>query len=141
MASNSPAHDGGHDIIARWRGGWRCDVSMGEFTVAVDEPVSAGGEGRGSTPTDLLLASLASCYALSLAWAARKRGFDLPDLEVAASGVYEGPRFSAIHLAVSSSLALEHLTPLLEPAGRACYVSNTLAADPEITVTITPSPS
>jgi putative redox protein len=91
-------------------------------------------------PTDLLLASLASCYALALAWAARKRGFELPDLEVAATGTYEGPGFAALVLTVSTSLDVDRLAPLLEPARRVCYVSNTLARTPPITVSVTPSP-
>lgn len=92
-------------------------------------------------PTDLLLASLASCYALALAWAARKRGFDLPDLEVTATGTYQGSRFAALVLTVSTSLDADRLTPLLEPARRVCYVSNTLAKTPPITVSLAPTPS
>jgi putative redox protein len=91
-------------------------------------------------PTDLLLASLASCYALALAWAARKRGFELPDLEVTATGTYEGPRFAALVLTVATSLAVDQLTPLLEPARRVCYVSNTLALAPVLTVSLAPTP-
>ena len=105
-------------------------MQAGSFALVVDEPVSAGGTGLGPMPTDLLLASLSSCYALALAWAARKRGFELPDLEVTATGTYEGPRFAAIELTVTTSLSVERLTPLLEPARRVCYVSNTLAQLP-----------
>ena len=69
--------------VATWRGGWLCSVDAGGFPLTVDEPPSVGGTGRGPMPTDLLLASLSSCYALALAWAARKRGIELPDLVVA----------------------------------------------------------
>ena len=102
----------------------------------VDEPVASGGTGAGPMPTDLLLASLASCYALALAWAARKRGFELPDLEVTATGTYEGPSFAAIALTVSTSLDVARLTPLIEPARRACYVSNTFARCPVLKVSL-----
>lgn len=87
-------------------------------------------------PTDLLLASMASCFALALAWAARKQGVELPDLEVSATGTYEGPRFAALLLTVESSLAQEQLTPLFEPATKACYVSNTFAHCPRIDVVL-----
>jgi uncharacterized OsmC-like protein len=87
-------------------------------------------------PTDLLLASVSSCFALALAWAARKRGVELPDLEVSATGTYQGPKFAAIEIAVESSLPEEQLVPLFEPAKRACYVSNTFAHGPDITVTL-----
>jgi uncharacterized OsmC-like protein len=87
-------------------------------------------------PTDLLLASLSSCYALALAWAARKRGFELPDLEVTATGTYAGQRFAALELTVTTSLSAERVRPLLEPARRVCYVSNTLMHTPPITVSL-----
>jgi putative redox protein len=112
-------------------------VQAGGFVLVADEPTSAGGTGLGPMPTDLLLASLSSCYALALAWAARKRGFELPDLEVTATGTYEGPRFAAVELTVTTSLDRDQLTPLLEPARRVCYVSNTLARTPELTVSVT----
>ena len=85
-------------------------------------------------PTDLLLASFSSCYALALAWAARKRGVDLPDLVVTATGAYAGQRFGALTLTVRTSAAAEVVTPLLESARRVCYVSNTLAGRPDISV-------
>jgi putative redox protein len=128
---------GTNSATAVWRGGWRCDVQAGDFALVVDEPPSAGGTGLGPMPTDLLLASLSSCYALALAWAARKRGFELPDLEVTATGSYEGPRFAAVALTVTTSLDPDRVTPLLEPARRVCYVSNTLARAPELTVSVT----
>lgn len=117
-----------------WTGGWRCEVEAGGFALVVDEPVDVGGTGTGPMPTDLLLASLSSCYALALAWAARKRGFELPDLEVTATGTYQGTKFSELLLSVESSLDPEALTALFAPATRACYVSNTFAHVPTVTV-------
>jgi uncharacterized OsmC-like protein len=111
-------------------------VQAGSFELVVDEPPSAGGTGLGPMPTDLLLASLSSCYALALAWAARKRGFELPDLEVTATGTYAGQRFATLELTVTTSLSAERVTPLLEPARRVCYVSNTLMHTPPITVSL-----
>lgn len=125
---------GTNSARALWTGGWRCEVEAGGFSLVVDEPADVGGTGTGPMPTDLLLASLSSCYALALAWAARKQGFELPDLEVTATGTYQGTRFAALVLTVESSLAEEHLTALFEPAKRACYVSNTFAHGPSVTV-------
>ena len=122
--------------VATWRGGWLCSVDAGGFPLTVDEPPSVGGTGRGPMPTDLLLASLSSCYALALAWAARKRGIDLPDLVVAATGTYDGQGFGALELTVRTSLPLDEIQPLLEPAKRVCYVSNTLVDAPEIDVVV-----
>lgn len=125
---------GTNSARALWTGGWRCEVEAGGFSLVVDEPADVGGTGTGPMPTDLLLASLSSCYALALAWAARKQGFELPDLEVTATGTYQGTRFAALVLTVESSLAEDQLTALFEPATRACYVSNTFAQVPSVTV-------
>jgi putative redox protein len=111
-------------------------VEASGFRLTVDEPAEAGGTGRGPMPTDPLLASLASCYALALAWAARKRGVELPDLSVAATGTCAGPRFRSVALTVRTSLPADVVTPLLEPARQACYVSNTLAAVPDLSVSL-----
>lgn len=127
-----------NSATATWVGGWQVDVDAGGFSLRVDEPVEAGGTGTGPMPTDLLLAALSSCYALALAWAARKRGFELPDVAVRATGSYRGPRFDTLLLTVTSSASAEVLTPLLEPASRVCYVSNTLAGNPPITVELAP---
>ena len=109
-------------------------MEVGGFRLTVDEPVSAGGTAQGPMPTDLLLASLSSCYALALAWAARKRGMDLPDLVVEAAGTYAGPRFRALTLTVRTSASADAVTSLLEPARRVCYVSNTFSQVPDISV-------
>jgi putative redox protein len=85
-------------------------------------------------PTDLLLASLASCYAMALAWAARRRGVDFPDLTVEATGTYAGQRFRSLDITVRTSLPADVVTPLMEPARRVCYVSNTFAEAPELVV-------
>ena len=74
-------------VVARWEGGWKATVTAGPFSFTVDEPEDAGGTFTGPMPTEYFLGSLASCYALALAWCARKRGFELPDLSVSAVGV------------------------------------------------------
>jgi uncharacterized OsmC-like protein len=125
-----------NSVVARWQGGWQCRVAAGSFDLAVDEPESAGGTGTGPMPTEYLLASLASCYALALAWAARKRGVSLPALAVTATGTYDGPRFSRLQLSVATDAPPAVIEPLIEPARRACYVSNTIALSPPIEVEI-----
>src|SRR6516165_12465140 len=130
------AHPLTNSVTAHWEGGWRCRVEAGGFGLVVDEPESAGGTGTGPMPTEYLLAAMASCYALALQWAAGKRGITLPGLTVTATGTYDGPRFSRLQLSVSSQLPAEQVEPLIKPALRACYVSNTLAAAPTVEVSV-----
>ena len=125
-----------NSVVARWEGGWRCRVTAGGFDLVVDERESSGGTGTGPMPTEYLLAAMASCYALALAWAAGKRGLELPGLTVTATGTYDGPRFRLLQLNVTSGAPPEVVGRLVEPALRVCYVSNTLAASPPIEVTV-----
>lgn len=60
----------------------------------------------------------------------------LPDLAVTATGTYDGPRFSRLVLEVATSAPAEVVSPLIKPALRACYVSNTIASSPPIEVVI-----
>lgn len=135
-STTTTERSGTNSAVATWAGGWRCDVEAGGFSLVVDEPVDVGGTGLGPMPTDLLLASMSSCYALALAWAASKRGVVLPDLQVTATGTYNGQKFAALLLTVTTSLPAQDLAPLLEPAKRVCYVSNTFAHAPVIEVEV-----
>ncbi|MSW35927.1 MAG: hypothetical protein F2838_01580 [Actinobacteria bacterium] len=121
-------------VSARWLGGYQVDVVAGDFTVRVDEPERVGGTDTGPQPTDLLLASVASCFVLSLAWAANKRGITLESVGVNVTGTYEGPRFSAIAIDVDLPLPAEQAEALIRSAERVCYVTNTLRRPPELTV-------
>lgn len=121
-------------VTARWLGGYQVDVVTGDFTVRVDEPESVGGTDTGPQPTDLLLASVASCFVLSLAWAAKKREMEVPMISVEVTGKYEGPRFSSIVIEVSMTVPDDVAERLIESAERVCYVTNTLKRAPEIVV-------
>jgi uncharacterized OsmC-like protein len=129
-----------NSVVARWEGGWRCRVTTAGFDLVVDEPASAGGTGTGPMPTEYFLAAMASCYALALRWSAGKRGMELPGLTVTATGTYDGPRFSRLQLRVAAEVPAETISKLIEPALRACYVSNTVASSPPIEVSIDGTP-
>ena len=70
------------EIRADFRGGYRTDVTARQHRLVVDEPVSAGGADEGMMPTEVLWASMASCFCLALAHVARKRDIELPGLSV-----------------------------------------------------------
>ncbi|HJQ89831.1 MAG TPA: OsmC family protein [Propionibacteriaceae bacterium] len=124
-------------VHTRWDGGMRAVTQVGDFEVVVDEPETAGGTDTGPQPTDLLLVSVSSCFALALAFVARKRGVDLLGLDVTAIGRYEGLKFCEISLSISSDSPRSVVEDLLPEAQRVCYVSNTLQRQPELTVEVT----
>ncbi|HSE07494.1 MAG TPA: OsmC family protein [Nocardioidaceae bacterium] len=131
-------------VHAHWDEGMRAVVEAGRFDVVSDEPLSAGGSDTGPTPTDLFLASIASCFVLALVWAARRAGHELPGLQVRVVGTYAGPRFSRVEIEVSSDASGAVVDDLLPEAERVCYVTNSLRNPPEVHVErvamSTPSP-
>jgi putative redox protein len=130
------------EVTARWEGAYRCRVSVRQFELRADEPAGhGGGTDTGPQPTELLLASAASCFALAVAHVAGKRGIVLPDLAVTATGEYDGPRFAAIRLEVSSSHPHPELAALVERAKHVSYVSNTLRGHPELKYVVAGSSS
>ncbi len=100
-----------------------------DFELVVDEPTEVGGTNTGPRPTELMLSAVASCFALAIAHVARKHDRPLDDLQVTASGEYDGPRFSKVSVIASSAIPQEDLQWLADRASRVCYVSNSLGCD------------
>ena len=119
---------------AEWTGGLSTDVSGRGHAIRVDEPVEFGGQDSGPMPTELVVAALASCFCIAVAWACRREGIDLRDLEVQVQphrAVGE-PRHGRYDLWVRSSTPAADLAPAVELAKRYCWVTNTLITPPEI---------
>jgi putative redox protein len=127
---------GQRTVTARWDGDLRAVVTAGEFQMVVDEPESVpGGTNQGPQPTDMFLASIASCFTIAMAYSAAKRGVELSGLHVETTGTYDGPRFSAIRIAVTTTAPRgDELAKLMKAAERVCYVTRTLATSPEIEI-------
>jgi uncharacterized OsmC-like protein len=64
-----------------------CAIQVRDFTPLVsDEPPSRGGQDRGQSPLELLLASLCSCTNVTAGRMAEKLRFDYRGLEIDAEG-------------------------------------------------------
>jgi putative redox protein len=124
-------------VSARWTGGLRAEVDAGGFPLVADEPETFGGTGSGPQPTELLLASIASCFTLAVAHSAAKREVPLTDLRVDVTGFYDGPRFRAFRIVVHADVPPgAELDAVIAAAKRVCYVTRTLADPPEIDVVL-----
>ncbi|HUA72841.1 MAG TPA: OsmC family protein [Solirubrobacteraceae bacterium] len=121
-------------VTATWLRGFQARVHTRGHEIAVDEPVAEGGDDAGVMPTDLLAASIASCFCLSLAFCAGKRGRELPGLEVVVRRVRAGRelRYERFEIDVRAEVPEEELAALMEAARRVCWVSNTLARGVEL---------
>lgn len=121
-------------VKSSWHSGLRCNVAMGEFDITVDEPESVGGTNCGPMPTDLFLASIASCFTLAVAYSARQQSIELRSLSVTVTGTYDGPCFRSINIDSRVGCDTADVAPLVRAAERVCYVTNSIRSDVEINV-------
>jgi uncharacterized OsmC-like protein len=121
-------------VRAVWQGGYRCEVISRQHHIVVDEPLEVGGTDAGPGPTDLLLASLGSCFTLAVGHVAAKRGIAVGAIEVTVTGTYEGPSFRDLAIDVYLDAPEDRIEELLRRAQAVCYVSNTLARGPSLQV-------
>jgi putative redox protein len=68
--------------VARQREKYTHDVTAGDHTITVDEPVTSGGQDEGPSPQELLAAALASCTAVTMEMYAQRKGWDTSGLSV-----------------------------------------------------------
>ena len=62
--------------------GFEQSIAAGPHQLKSDEPIEAGGTGRGLSPYDLLLAALGSCTSMTVALYARRKQWLLEDVTV-----------------------------------------------------------
>jgi len=122
------------EVTAHYHGGFAATVEARGREIAVDEPVAAGGHDDGVMPTELLIGALASCFALALGFAARKRDRELPGLRVrvVAERADSDLRYGRIVVTATADVPAAELATLVERARRFCWVSNTFATPPDI---------
>jgi LmbE family N-acetylglucosaminyl deacetylase/uncharacterized OsmC-like protein len=122
------------------RGGDHFDITIRDHLVTVDQPVSDGGDDLGPSPTELFVASLASCVGFYARRYLRRHGLDDTGLMVRAS----------YHLATKPArvsdidLDIELSTPIaprrrdgLIAVSRHCTVHNSLIDPPDVTISLT----
>jgi putative redox protein len=61
---------------------YRHVVKVRSHDVTIDEPTETGGTDAGPSPQELLAASLASCTAVTMEMYAKRKGWNLGDVEV-----------------------------------------------------------
>jgi putative redox protein len=64
-------------------GNLRQAVRIRDHQLLIDEPADKGGEDQGPSPQEILAASLAACTAITMEMYAKRKGWDVGDVEVA----------------------------------------------------------
>jgi putative redox protein len=129
----------GLEVAATWLGGLKARVNARGHELIIDEPESSGGSDTGMMPTEAFCAALASCFCLSLGFAAGKRGQELPGLRVTVRTERVGRelRYGELRVHAEAAVPEHELARLMEHARRLCWVSNTLAHGVELSYSFT----
>lgn len=119
--------------------GDRFDIAIRGHVVRVDQPVSDGGTDSGPTPTELFVASLASCVAFYVRRYLKRH--DLPERGLTVTALAQSGANPSRVAGITITLALPDGFPtgkrqaLLAVASH-CTVHNTLMHTPEVLVQI-----
>lgn len=117
------------------------EIAVRHHLVHVDLPIEAGGSDSAPTPTELFVASLASCVAFYAGRYLTRHGCDRTGLAVSASfdlATDRPARVSAVRISmkVPTDLPPERW-PALAAVVQHCTVHNTLNNPPEVSIDLT----
>jgi putative redox protein len=70
--------------IARRTGTFTHEIDVRDHRLTVDENADIGGDDEAPNPQELLAASLASCTAITMEMYAKRKGWDIGEIEVEA---------------------------------------------------------
>lgn len=130
----------GVEMDVRFVSGEAYDVDVRGHTVRVDQPADAGGSDEGPTPTELFVASLATCVAFYAGRYLSRHGYDRDGLGVSvefAMATDRPARVAAIRLAVRvpDSVPPERWAALQAVVSH-CTVHNSLHQPPDVQIAL-----
>ncbi len=114
--------------------GYSTDLSVRAHAFRADEPLKDGGRDAGPTPVELLLASLASCTAITVRMYADRKEFPVREINAVAMRTDSGKgklESVKVVLAVSGEVSEEQRQRILE-VSKKCPVHQTLSAGVKI---------
>ena len=117
------------EVKATWKKNYQVLVEARQFKVDTDEPPEYRGEDTGMMPTEMFIASVASCFCMALVFVAKKNSIEVKDMrvEVSAEADTQNFKYSRLIVKVISSLPDEKVEDLIGQAKKYCYVSNTIS--------------
>jgi putative redox protein len=138
VAAPRPGAGDAHGMDVRFVAGESYQVTVRGHHVVVDQPADGGGQDSAPTPTELFVASLATCVAYYAGRYLTRHGYGRDGLAVSAGYdmASDGPaRVGGIHLTVHvpAGLPPERWAALRAVVSH-CTVHNSLAAPPPVTI-------
>ncbi|MBD2107626.1 OsmC family protein [Nodosilinea sp. FACHB-13] len=115
------------------------DVAIRKFQLVADEPTHLGGSDQGPTPTELVLAGLGSCKAITIKMYAERKSWPVENVYVAAElQTVEKQTVIVVYLTLVGDLTAEQRDRLLEISDR-CPVHRLLSTSTPIQTVLTPA--
>lgn len=126
------------EVKAVWKKRYQVEVAARQFRVVIDEPPQFSGDDTGMMPTELFLASIASCFCLALVYAAKNNKINLDDMSVEVLGETDINTFTFTNIIVKvmSSLPQKNLEEVIILAKKYCFVSNAVIKSCPIEYTV-----
>ncbi|MGA9650011.1 OsmC family protein [Pedobacter sp.] len=111
---------------------YACSVTNGAHEVIVDEPVELGGTHKGFAPKGLLMASLASCVAITLRMYVDRKGWAVDKIEVEVNMGIENAQNIFLEEITCTGDLTEEQKQRLEDIATKCPVRKILTAGNEV---------
>lgn len=111
---------------------YACSVTNGSHEIVVDEPIELGGTHQGFAPKGLLMASLASCVAITLRMYVDRKGWAVDKIEVEVNiGIENAQDVFLEEITCTGNLTTEQKARLEDIATK-CPVSKMLTVGHEV---------
>ncbi len=126
------------EVIAKFEGGTKFEVSARGHKAVCDQPHSNGGADEGMTPPEFLLGSVAACAGFYAAQYLKTRGLPSAGMEVRvnAEKALKPARLASFRIEIAvPDLDAAHEEGVLR-AARACLIHHTLEHTPQIEVAV-----
>jgi putative redox protein len=140
MQTQTTVQTGVELMDVRFVSGEAYEVAVRGHRLMVDQPVDAGGEDNAPTPTELFVASLATCVAFYAGRYLTRHGFNRDGLGVSVGFDMAGDRPARVAVVrltvrVPADLPAERM-PGLRAVVSHCTVHNSLTTPPDVTIDV-----
>ena len=111
---------------------YACSVTNGSHEIVVDEPIELGGTHMGFAPKGLLMASLASCVAITLRMYADRKKWPVEKIEVEVNVDTENGELVFFEEIICTGELTDEQKSRLEDIASKCPVSKILTVGHEV---------